>query len=297
MTIIEKKVGSYDLLRQILIFSLLGIVIFSVPQNVFSGQYLDLRQSLTPVKHQGQRNTCSVFAATALMEYLLKLETGRNVDLSESYNYWAAKKYSLTTDALRQKYKHRDGLAGFLAVDAYRHGSMLEWDWAYEEKNWFQLKDRRCQTVNNQFATECYTGTPPKGAKCLRYGISPIYIPRHEIGRFILKYKKPVIMNVLWCDGAIDSRTGRIRMPTSTEIEAARERNCGHVITLVGYEAKTEQLIFRNSYGPTWGTKGYGMIPEKYVVDHCEVCSHLSRLNSFSSQEKEFLRRASMGEL
>ena len=265
------------------------------PGPFWAQNRVDLRSGLTPAGHQGGRNTCSVFAATGLMEYLIRQETGMQADLSESFNYWLGKSSALTTDYLRNLYRDMDGLAGFLAVEAYRHGSMLESEWPYDRQNWLQKQDPRCKKRADKASTPCYTGIPPQGAQRLRYGISPIYIPRERIGQFILKHKKPVVINVLWCQGAIDHKTGRIRMPTSSQVNDAVQHRRGHVILLVGYEAGTRTFAFRNSHGPDWGEYGYGTIPEDYIVNHCEVCPQLSRLGKANGEAVEFMRKAGMG--
>jgi C1A family cysteine protease len=41
----------------------------------------------------------------------------------------------------------------------------------------------------------------------------------------------------------------------------------GHAIALVGYDDDKKHFIFRNSWGASWGDKGYGYIPYKYVLD------------------------------
>jgi hypothetical protein len=271
--------------------------LLSLPNQGYAdgSSYVDLRKKMTPAKIQGQRGTCNVFGATAIMEFLLKEKLHREIDLSESYNYWAAKKYTLNSQSLKDKYSNRDGLAGFLAVEAYRYGSMLEADWPYEMKNWKQLGDSRCKYVNGNPITECFTGTPPKNAKRLKYAMKPDYIDRREIAQFILRHKKPVLMNMLWCEGAINHKTGVLRMPTAREVKAAIQKQSGHVITLVGYFPDSRQFIFKNCYGPSWGKNGYGIIPERYVIDYCEVCPKLKNINRFSKENRQFLIKAAMG--
>ena len=263
--------------------------------SAFSETKVDLSPMMSPVKQQGGRNTCSVFSATSVMEFLIKTELGREVDLSEAYNYWAGKKYALNTDLLRDMYRHIDGLAGFLAVEAYRHGSMLESEWPYEPQNWDQRNDPRCKRVAGKKSFECFTGVPPQNARQLRYGISPTYITRDKIGLYLLRNKTPVVMNVLWCSRAVDNRTGNVRMPTPEEVDQAISARSGHVITLVGYDKTQKKFKFRNSYGPTWGRQGYGTIPENYILRYCEVCPHLKNLDGLSADRKKFIQQASKG--
>lgn len=265
------------------------------PSSAFNQMSVDLSPVMSPVKQQGSRNTCSVFSATSVMEFLLKRELGHEVDLSEAYNYWAGKKYALNTDFLREMYRSIDGLAGFLAVEAYRYGSMLESEWPYEPQNWDQRNDPRCKRITGKKSFECFTGVPPRNARQLRYGISPTYISRDNIDRFLLNHKTPVVMNVLWCSRAVNNRTGNVRMPTQAEVNQAMSAKSGHVITLVGYDKKQKKFKFRNSYGETWGMQGYGTIPENYILRYCEVCPHLKNLDRLSADRKKFIQQASMG--
>ncbi len=65
--------------------------VIAIPLMRANANTIDLRPQMPPlVESQGNRNTCSVFAATALMEFLIRAKTGRNMNLSEAYNYWAA---------------------------------------------------------------------------------------------------------------------------------------------------------------------------------------------------------------
>ena len=125
--------------------------------------------------------------------------------------------------------------------------------------------------------------------------MSPVYVKRKDIASFILKHKKPVLINVLWCGEAVNNQTGAVRMPTTEERNNAIEKRRGHVITLVGYYSKSKQFIFRNSYGPTWGKQGYGIIPEKYVINHCEVCPKLKNINNMPDEMRQFMLKAATG--
>jgi C1A family cysteine protease len=40
----------------------------------------------------------------------------------------------------------------------------------------------------------------------------------------------------------------------------------GHAVLAVGYRHATRQFIFRNSWGPAWGDRGYGYLPYEFVA-------------------------------
>jgi C1A family cysteine protease len=41
----------------------------------------------------------------------------------------------------------------------------------------------------------------------------------------------------------------------------------GHAMLVVGYDDKTHQFVVRNSAGPRWGKRGYGLMPYAYLLD------------------------------
>ncbi|MCD4773313.1 MAG: C1 family peptidase [Bacteroidales bacterium] len=250
---------------------------------------VDLRIDSLKVKHQGRRNTCSVFAATALIEYLIWDKHEKIIDLSESYNYWAAKTYALTNDFLKETYTSVDGLAGYLAVEAYKYGSMDEKNWKYENTNWLTDKDERCKTINGNYTMECFTGVPLENSKKSGFTAQTVFIDREDIGQYILQEKKPVAMNIFWYFDAIDDK-GNFRLPTEKDI-----RKGGHVILLVGYNSENKTFIFQNSWGTKWGQDGYGTIPEEYIINYYELAETFPYGIDASEDEKNEAIKGSMG--
>lgn len=41
----------------------------------------------------------------------------------------------------------------------------------------------------------------------------------------------------------------------------------GHAVLAVGYDDTTQQVIFRNSWGLKWGSRGYGFLPYSYITN------------------------------
>jgi C1A family cysteine protease len=63
-------------------------------------------------------------------------------------------------------------------------------------------------------------------------------------------------------ESAAAAKKGDIPMPKPKEALLG-----GHAILCVGYDDNKRRFIFRNSWGPGWGTKGYGTLPYEYVLD------------------------------
>ncbi len=58
------------------------------------------------------------------------------------------------------------------------------------------------------------------------------------------------------------AKTGDISLPTDGEGVIG-----GHCVVAVGYDEATRLFKIRNSWGATWGNKGYGTIPYSYLTD------------------------------
>jgi hypothetical protein len=261
---------------------------------------VDLRPFLLPPADQGIRNTCNSFAATGLMEFLVAKATGTVQDFSENWNYYLARTAALDTPYLRNMYGGEDGLAGFLAAQAYEEsGPLPEAVWPYVRENACQQGNPDCAAdADGRVPEPCLTGVPPDGAAPLGYRLRVEFVPREEIASFLLNEQRPVMMNVYWYVG-IDDESGRItRLPTDEEVDACFERGegcMGHTILLVGYDESAREFLFRNSGGATWGDGGYGIMPERYVVESCEACPFLANIDAYGPEDREFLQRASQG--
>lgn len=250
----------------------------------------DLTNRMTPTKMQGSRNTCSAFASTAVMEFLIKDQTGVELDLSENFAYWNAKKNHLENDFLRDNYQNSDGHAGYLALEAYKYGSMLESDWPYFQNLADIAGDPRCDM--NKPITECFTGFIPASAPRLKYRAEAIYVTFADLPRFLHEEQKPVVVNIMWYMDAVD-REGNLRMPTAQEIRGNNKG--GHVITIVGYNATTDRYIFKNSWSQNWGKNGFGTMPRSYLLEHFEVKPWMANINEHSADVQDMLRKGSMG--
>ncbi|RNC87735.1 MAG: hypothetical protein ED556_00670 [Winogradskyella sp.] len=246
---------------------------------------------MTPAKHQGNRNTCSAFAATSIAEYILKDELGDTIDLSESYNYYISKKKALSNSFLKKAYEPVDGLAGYLALEGYKYGTAQETKWNYEQNNWLNTNDEKCKKNQGVPNVECFTGMPPDGFKPMSKTFKTIFIPFKDIGDFLLSEKKPVLVNIWLYRNGIDMETGELRIPPKDNEQLMG----GHVIVITGYDSEKQEYTFKNSWGSSWGTNGFGTMPKAYLENHYEASKSLPFNLDASIEEKEYLAKVSLG--
>ena len=63
-------------------------------------------------------------------------------------------------------------------------------------------------------------------------------------------------------ESATVAKTGIVNIPAKTEKSLG-----GHAVLIVGYDDAKKQFKVRNSWGPSWGLKGYFLMPYDYVVN------------------------------
>jgi hypothetical protein len=108
----------------------------------------------TSVKSQGQRGTCSIFSAVALIESMLisnELFLPDDLDLSEEWVQYIA-----------MKGRDSDGYWSYKSWNnIFNHGIPLEADWAYDPRDWTKLKE------DPLVQDKCFNDTVENNLSCL----------------------------------------------------------------------------------------------------------------------------------
>jgi len=216
-----------------IIFISLCFSSLSISENISSDAF-DWRNAniLTPVKHQLNCGSCGEFAAVALLEALIKRETGIEADLSEQQIVSCVPDCGCdagcsTLDAL--KYIKENGIA-------------LETDFPYLDKDTVCISGLKSRYfISDVFSTVI-------GNKPLNERIEIIKETVHKYG--------PVATNMRLFDDL-----GRYKKGIYSYDGKSNEIG-GHWILIVGWKDDPElpsggYWICRNSWGEKWGEKGY----------------------------------------
>jgi subtilisin-like proprotein convertase family protein/C1A family cysteine protease len=275
----------------------------SKADEVYPAQF-DLMEIQTPVRNQGRRGVCSIFATAALMESLYTAEgTITNPDFSEQFLQWSVK-------SEHHQFRDTDGSNAGANLEAINYfGIVEEALWPYESSPWSTANDPLC-TGSSQ-PVKCYTnGEPPAAAReGMRFRLPAgrwIQSRRRSLQGHMVTKRTPVVVGgdfyyQAWNHGGSQlptnseySRRGIVLYPNEADIADSRMRRAGHAFLLVGWDENMEVqrmdergqpmvrpdgtpdmergfFLFKNSWGNgRFGTEGtpaagYGWISMQYV--------------------------------
>ena len=203
---------------------------------------VDLSKNFTPIKDQGDMGACSAFAAVSIFEYILKKNHQPDVDLSEQFVYYNARKADGTEnmDAGSSLY----GVMSTLGKD----GVCLE--------KFFPYNPSDLTTEPSAEAIEDASSRKAKTVLNVKRDINDICSAVCE--------GYPVAISVKLYD-SFNPVKGFVPMPTDEEIASGTSGN--HAMVIVGYDNENQFFKVRNSWGRKFGEKGYCYMPYSYIGD------------------------------
>ena len=221
---------------------------------------VDLREWCSPIEDQGDLGSCTAHAGVGIIEYYERKSFGRHIEASRLFLY----------KVTRNLMKVKGDTGAYLRTTM---GAMVlfgvppEPYWPYsEEGNKFdQEPPAFCYAFAQNYQTLKYFRHDPSGSKS------------DEILKKVKTYLAsghPVMFGFTVYNSIEPAEeTGKIPFPSAKEkVEG------GHAVAAVGYDDKmkiknkyggmttTGALLIRNSWGKTWGDKGYGWLPYEYVL-------------------------------
>ncbi|MBW4449358.1 MAG: C1 family peptidase [Spirirestis rafaelensis WJT71-NPBG6] len=221
---------------------------------------VDLSFWCSPVRDQGSLNSCTAFAAIALLEYFANRNYQQKINPSALFLYKTArKKMNVTGDvgaSIRETIK-------VLAL----FGVPPEDSWSYDEDKVDEEPPPYCYAYAQNYKTLKYflLDYPGISKESLLFQI-----------KAVLAAGFPCIFGfTLYASAYEDSNEpGHIPYPDQKNDKVVG----GHTAVVVGYNDYKFMLcadrkhysqgafLIRNSWGPEWGVKGYGWIPYDYVL-------------------------------
>ena len=205
---------------------------------------------MSGIRDQGHLGSCVAFAISAMKEWQERIEheaevkagkkdirRGKEYNLSEAWIYWNAKKIDPWPN--EEGTSIRFGLKVLKAL-----GTPCEAGWPYDDfdygkpESWATLIARWARIgsywrVNNLSELKV----------ALLDGPVVIGIPCFE--------------EIFYAD-----ETGYIPYPAFPDVIYG-----GHAICVTGYNDTQNLITFKNSWGKSWGNKGYGYLSYRYIVD------------------------------
>ena len=236
---------------------------------------VDLISQCSPIRNQKKLGSCTSFAGSGLVEFLLKKSGKPIVERSELFLYYNERKIE---GSLGQE----DPGANMDTIIKATHdyGSCPGDLWSYDD---YLTKYRQEPT------SVCYESA--KQVEDLDDFNHTIIDQDLVTMKTVLAQEQPFVIGVGVYQSfqtAETKRTGTIPMP---DVNSEKLLG-GHAIMVVGYNDETQRFIFRNSWDTTWGNGGYGTLPYQYVVDS-NLTQGLFTMYKLGAEQKAAAQRGS----
>ncbi len=224
---------------------------------------VDLRKWCSQVEDQGHIGSCTANAAVGLLEYYEKRAFGKYIDASRLFLYKATRNllhWTGDTGAFLRS------TMGALVL----FGCPPEEYWPYDISNFDKEPSPFCYAFAQNFqAIRYYRLDPPGKSK---------NVLLKEI-KLLLRHGLPSIFGfTVFSSIRQASHQGLIPYPSPGE-----KRHGGHAVLAVGYDNAIKiknaedgretkgALLIKNSWGTSWGDRGYGWLPYEYVLNGLAV--------------------------
>jgi C1A family cysteine protease len=233
------------------------------PKALTLASRVDLRQYCSPIENQGALGSCTANATVGLVEYFERRAHGKFIDASRLFLY------KVTRDLLHwtgDTGAYLRSTMGALAL----FGVPPEEYCPYDVTAFDNEPSAMCFAFASNFRAIAYYRLDPAGTT-----------PSALLDRIKanLSAGLPSVFGfTVYSSISQAAATGRIPYPTTGDKVIG-----GHAMLMVGYDdnititnannasSTKGAFIVRNSWGPSWGDHGYGMLPYSYVTNRLAV--------------------------
>jgi C1A family cysteine protease len=217
---------------------------FSAPQKVGDlPERVDLRDQCPPIYDQGQLGSCTANAIGAMLQFDQKKQKEQDFQPSRLFIYYGERETEGTIDS-DSGAMIRDGIK---VVN--RLGAPPEDDWPYDITKFAEKPPQKAYDDAQMHQSLQYCAIPQdldQMKACIASGLP-----------FVFGFR---VYESFESTAVAD--TGRAPMPDPSEKALG-----GHAVMAVGYNARIDRFIVRNSWGTGWGREGYFTLPFKYLLD------------------------------
>jgi C1A family cysteine protease len=202
----------------------------------------DLRPLCSPVEDQGDLGSCTGNALAGAVEFLEKKDKVPFTNVSRLFIYYNERviEHSVREDAGAMI---RDGIKTLV-----KQGVCVEAKWPYVVSKFTVKPGPACYTeaLDHQVTAYARLQTVDEMRACLADGYPFVF------GFSVYEsFESPQV-----------AKTGAVQMPKPKERQLG-----GHAVLAVGYDDTAKRFLVRNSWGPTWGMKGYFTMPYAYLAE------------------------------
>lgn len=209
---------------------------------------VDLRQHDAPVMDQGSIGSCTGHAGTGLVMLFLRISRGDRVILSPLFTYKATRMLA--------------GLHGDSGAELRDTMRALATVGAVEERLWPHTDGPAWDA--DPPAIIAAAATAVRSLVYYRldaHGVAPTDVLGAIKARLAAGHGVMFGTTVYSSFPMHEGGDGVVPMPGPHDrVEG------GHALLFVGYDDNTRMLLFRNSWGTSWGERGYGWLPYDYVL-------------------------------
>lgn len=224
---------------------------------------VDLRQWCSSIEYQGNLGSCSAHAGMGIVEYFECRAFGKCIDGSRLFLYKTTRNLMGVTGDTGAWLRNVMGALTLCGVPPEKY-----WPYTDKKPDFDKEPSSFVYAVADDYEAIKYFCHDPQGMN----------VPCATVLAGVKRYLAAGIPSMFgfWGFPSFDRSDVKGGIPYPC---AGEQAQWGHAIVAVGYDdtmkiknlqcnkETTGALLIRNSWGPTWGDKGYGWLPYDYVLN------------------------------